>query len=280
MPNRYERNRAPLDDGDPHCSMAGSTRFDTTPQPTPWPNNPSRPAGHPDASMPVPTYIPDEWIFDVDDDTRATVRSSTKPPKSSLPKFDGNPMNWPMFIQSFKVQVHDTCLNDAERQHHLRNCLTTEIQQHLGQALLNPGLYRYSLVELHRKFGNPRIVSTACSTSLLKLQSFRDNDYTSLRSFASTLHSVVATLRLGGYGHELNSCTTLSQLVAKLPPILRSKWADVSYLIRDRLPNIVDFDSWLDDTSMAEYFVRAGATSSQDKQNDSNKTKEGKKRAI
>ncbi len=201
MPNRYGYNRIPQDDGDPQHSMAGSTRFDTTPQPTPWPNNPSRPAGHPDASMPVPTYIPDEWIFDVDDDTRATVRSSTKPPKSSLPKFDGNPMNWPMFIQSFKVQVHDTCLNDAERQHHLRNCLTTEIQQHLGQALLNPGLYCYSLVELHRKFGNPRIVSTACSTSLLKLQPFRDNDYNSLRSFASTLHSVVATLRLGGYGH-------------------------------------------------------------------------------
>ncbi len=53
--------------------------------------------------------------------------------------------------------------------------------------------------------------------------------------------------------------------------VLLGKWADVSYLIRDRLPNIADFDSWLDDTSMAEYFVRGGATSSKDKQNDSNK---------
>ena len=115
-----------------------------------------------------------------------------------MQKYDGNPLNWPMFIQSFKVQIHDTCKNDAERLHHLRNHLTTEIQQHLGQALLNPGLYQHSLMELQRKFGNPRRVSTACSSSLLKLQAFRDNDFKALKTFASTLHSVVATLRLGG----------------------------------------------------------------------------------
>ena len=155
-----------------------------------------------------------------------------------MQKYDGNPLNWPMFIQSFKVQIHDTCKNDAERLHHLRNHLTTEIQQHLGQALLNPGLYQHSLMEFQRKFGNPRRVSTACSSSLLKLQAFRDNDFKALKTFASTLHSVVATLRLGGYGLELHSNTTLAQLVAKLPPILRSKWADFSYLIRDRLPEV------------------------------------------
>ena len=195
-----------------------------------------------------------------------------------MQKYDGNPLNWPMFIQSFKVQIHDTCKNDAERLHHLRNHLTTEIQQHLGQALLNPGLYQHSLMELQRKFGNPRRVSTACSSSLLKLQAFRDNDFKALKTFASTLHSVVATLRLGGYGLELHSNTTLAQLVAKLPPILRSKWADFSYLIRDRLPNIVDFDSWLDDVSMAEYFVRSDVTSTQEKQHDPAKKGDGDKK--
>jgi hypothetical protein len=169
-------------------------------------------------------YTPDAWIFTIDrHDSPPTSRPSSRPPKAEPPKFDGNPRNWPMFIQSFKVQIHDTCSSDAERQHHLRTSLSSEIQNQLGETLLNPGLYPFALKELHRKFGNARIVSTACSSSLLKLPSFRDSDYDSLKSFSSTLHSVVATLQLGGYGSELQSSTTLAQLVGKLPPNLRSK---------------------------------------------------------
>ncbi|KZS02707.1 Uncharacterized protein APZ42_000143, partial [Daphnia magna] len=58
------------------------------------------------------------------------------------------------------------------------------------------------------------------------LPSFKDSDYESLKQFSSTLRSVVATLQLGGYGLELHSSTTLAQLVGKLPPTLRSKWAE------------------------------------------------------
>ena len=138
-----------------------------------------------------------------------------------------------MFIQSFKDQIHDKCFSDAERQHHLRTSLTTDIKNNLGEALLNPGLYPFALKELDRKFGNARIVSTACSSSLLTLP---------FESFSSTLRSVVATLKLGGNGLELHSSTTLSQLVGKLPPNLRSKWAEVSYRIQDILPTILDLD--------------------------------------
>ncbi|XP_057380662.1 uncharacterized protein LOC130703059 [Daphnia carinata] len=245
-------------------------------------NSSSRPPSHPTIAMsappvhnrftqqtfpsqrPVPdsqptVYSPDAWIFTVNrHDPPPTFRSSSRPPKAEPPKFDGNPINWPMFIQSFKVQIHDTCFSDAERQHHLRVCLTTEIQKNLGEVLLNPGLYSFALKELHRKFGNPRIVSTACSSLRLKLPSFKDSDYESLKQFSSTLRSVVATLQLGGYGLELHSSTTLAQLVGKLPSKLRSKWAEVSYRIQDRLPTILDLDTWLDDVTMAEYFVRVG----------------------
>jgi hypothetical protein len=94
--------------------------------------------------------------------------------------------------------------------------------------VLNPGRYPFALTELHRKFGNPRIVSVACSSSLLKLHSFKDSDYEYLKQFSSMLHSLVATLQLGGDGLELHSSTTLAQLVGKLPSILRSKCDEVS----------------------------------------------------
>ncbi|KAK4007115.1 hypothetical protein OUZ56_012276 [Daphnia magna] len=152
---------------------------------------------------PKPTiYSPDAWIFAVDrHDSAPTFRVSSSSPKAEPQKFDDNPINWP-------VQSHDTCFSDAELQQHLRTSFTTKIQNNLGKVLLNPGLYSFALKELHRKFGNPRIASTACSSSLLKLPSFKKSDSESLKHSSSTPRSDVATLQLGRYGLELHSNTT------------------------------------------------------------------------
>ena len=205
-------------------------------------------------------YSADEWISSIGLNMMASssARSNIKPPRMELPKFDGSPRQYPLFIQSFKIQVHDVCDNDAVRLAHLRNCLSPEIQSHLGEALVNPGLYQFALLELQRKFGNPQIVAQACTTALLALKPFKDNDYAALRLFASTLHSVVATLNYSGYGVELYSSATLYQLVSKLPPLLKSKWGEVSWSWQPNLPTVVDFDCWLDNVSMAEYALRAG----------------------
>lgn len=129
-----------------------------------------------------------------------------------------------MFIQSFKMSVHDVVQEDTVRIT-LLSCLSDKIQVHIvGAALNKPGLYQYALKELERKLGNPQVVSQACTLSLRKLQPFRGGDYQTLCHFSSTLRSLIETLRLGGYGMELQSNTTLIQLVAKLPASLRKEW--------------------------------------------------------
>ena len=174
-----------------------------------------------------------------------------------VPSFDGDPKGWPMFIQMFKIFVHDAVTSDAERIAHLHESLTPEIRKNIGGALLNPGLYQHALMELHKRYGNPQLVSQACTSSLLKLQPFRDNDFNSLRAFSANLHSVVATLRLGGYGMELHSHATLSQLISKLPPALKSRWGEKSWAMQPRLATVEDLDEWLDDVAMAEQSIRA-----------------------
>ncbi|KAK4024651.1 hypothetical protein OUZ56_010073 [Daphnia magna] len=84
----------------------------------------------------------------------------------------------------FKVFVHDVVSSpDAERITHLCDALTPTIRKDIFGILLNPGLYQHALSELHKRYGNAKIVSQACTSSLLKLQPFRDNDYKSLRAF-------------------------------------------------------------------------------------------------
>ena len=58
---------------------------------------------------------------------------------------------------------------------------------------------------------------------------------------------------------ELQSHATLAHVVNKLPHTLRSRWAEYSYAIMDRLPDLSDLDNWLDNCAMAEYCVRAGS---------------------
>ncbi|EFX68103.1 hypothetical protein DAPPUDRAFT_260618 [Daphnia pulex] len=123
-------------------------------------------SGFPGPSAPPPTthnphgvYTPDAWIHGLGAAHAAPGRSSIKPPRMKAPSFDGDPRNWPMFIQMFKVFVHDAVSSDAERIAHLHDALTPSIRKDIGGALLNPGLYQHVLNELHKRYGNPQIVS-------------------------------------------------------------------------------------------------------------------------
>ncbi|XP_057374666.1 uncharacterized protein LOC130695542 [Daphnia carinata] len=229
------------------------------PASTPFPGYPGTPAHPPTVQHPPTVYTPDAWIRTINTPPAGTNRPGIKPPRMKAPTFDGDPRNWPMFIQMFKVFVHDAVSSDAERIAHLYDALTPTIRKDIGGALLNPGLYQHALNELQRRYGNPQIVSQACTSSLLKLRPFRDNDFSALRAFSADLHSVVATLKLGGYGMELYSHTTLSQLISKLPPALKSRWGEKSWAMQPTLASIEDLDQWLDGVSMAEQSIRASS---------------------
>ena len=54
------------------------------------------------------------------------------PPRLTLMQFDGNPLNWPHSIQSFKVQVHDAVRSDAECIAHLTYFLPVQINSEFG----------------------------------------------------------------------------------------------------------------------------------------------------
>lgn len=63
-----------------------------------------------------------------------------------VPSFDGDPREWPMAIQIFKMFLHDAVSSDAERIAHLHDSLTPEIRKNIGGAFLNPGLYQHVLM--------------------------------------------------------------------------------------------------------------------------------------
>lgn len=144
----------------------------------------------------VPTTSPDGWIQSIRAGNKEQHGngSTLRPPRPALMSFSGEPRDWPQFIQAFKVQVHNACGSDWERQLHLRSCLPENIANSLGPYLQNPGLYPQCLSELQRRYGSPHAIVCSCTTSLSALETFKEQDTKGLMKFSATLRAVVATL--------------------------------------------------------------------------------------
>ena len=204
----------------------------------------------------MPT-TPDSWIFETNEYNRRG-RSRHKPPKLQLMSFDGNPLNWPMFIQNFRVQIHDAVDTDEERIAHLNNCLPTWIRAQMGRLLMHAGLYRQALAELYKRYGSQQVIAKTCSSTLEKLRPFGDDDYKGLSHFSATLNSVVATLQLCGFSAELHSYATVASLLTRISPKLLDRWSIKTWEAQPSVPTLDDFATFIDNACMAEYSKRIG----------------------
>jgi hypothetical protein len=91
----------------------------------------------------------------------------------------------------------------------LWSCLSTDIHLQLRVFFTSLSLPTVP-AGAAQKFGNPRVIASACSTALMELRSW------------------VASLRFGGYGIELQTHANLAHVENKLSYLLRSRWAKFS----------------------------------------------------
>ena len=217
------------------------------------------PSSYQDNAVPLPNgNSHDAWINAPDFTFYQRPTSAYRPPKLELMKFDGNPLNWPLFIQSFKAQVHDAVSNDAERIAHLNNCLAPEVGAHLGIALRDPGLYRYALQELQATYGSQIVIAKSCSSILRSLRSVHQGDYAALSKLSATLKSVVATYQLCGFESELKSYDTVDRVLQCLPERLQERWY---YSVCEKfthVPTLVDLSNFINNAFRVEYTRRIG----------------------
>ena len=77
---------------------------------------------------------------------------------------------------------------------------------------------------------------------------------------------------------ELHSHATLSELIAKLTPVLRSHWGEKSWAMQPQLATVEDLDQWLDGVAMAENSIRAGSMEPKRSSTDSKSPSRGARR--
>ena len=151
------------------------------------------------------------WSFDVKDNGNGPRTNQTgtpvsvfRLPKMDLKPFDGDPKNWQDFFAIFRDLVHNnSSLTTTQKMAILKSCLSAEIRDGLGDSLSSPALYSQALRELKSTYGHPSLISKTYFQSLIQLQQVNHNDYKALLKFSQTVNGAVASLKSGGYSHEL-----------------------------------------------------------------------------
>ena len=166
-------------------------------------------------------------------------------PRLELPRFSGNPLEWPHFISMFKCLVHDMPLTDTQRMTYLQRALMGDAKRAIGGMLNHGNLYRNALLELEEQFGNEEAVAEAYLQTIFNHPQVTEDDFTQLQSLYNTLHIAVETLKGLGYRSDLEATDNVRRAVHKLPNSLKVRWGEMKIEISPKVPSLHDLDLWL-----------------------------------
>ena len=90
-------------------------------------------------------------------------------PKLELPHFNGNPMSWPTFWQSFQPTIHDQNIPKIQKMTYLISCLSnTALQAISGYSITNEN-YNVVIDVLKSRFGDTKAISESLQKELINL---------------------------------------------------------------------------------------------------------------
>jgi len=166
-------------------------------------------------------------------------------PRLQLPRFAGDPLEWPAFISLFKCLVHDQPITDTQRMTHLQRTLDGDAKKLISGMLNHGHMYKTALTELEEHFGNEEAVARAYLRTIFDHPRVTDDNFLALRSFYNTLHVAVSTLNNLNYSNDLAATDNLRRAVGKLPESLKQQWGERKVEMMPRRSTLVDFDEWL-----------------------------------
>ena len=183
-------------------------------------------------------------------------------PKLELPRFYGNPLEWPTFISLFKCLVHDQPLRDTQRMMHLQRALGGNAKRAVSGMLTHGHLYKEALKELEEPFGNEELVAGAYLRTIFDHPEVCEDNFTQLRSFYDIRNVAVSTLNSLGYEHDLAATDNLRLANRKLPEALKTRWGEKNVEMLPKMMTLTDLDKWLRERVRAKSMISDQALNS------------------
>ena len=175
------------------------------------------------------------------------VKSSVKVklPTLSIDKFDGNPLKWQTFIDSFESSVDKrTDLTPIQKFQYLSSFLEKAAKKCIEGFPLTNDNYAQALDMLKNNYGNPQLVISAHMSKIIKLDAVHKGTSPQLRELLHNIESHVRSLESQGVNKEHFGSLLIPIIKEKLPQEIRlevsRKLGKESWKIDDFLKCIKD----------------------------------------
>ena len=137
----------------------------------------------------------DQWIWNREcdkDDVKADVsrtRKSARLQKFELKRFDGDPLEWHMFWDTFESTIDkDKSLDDVTKFNYLKSVLDGRAADCVKGVMLTSKNYRSACTILKDRFADPQVVITANMDVLIELNAVTSvKDVEKLRKLYDTI---------------------------------------------------------------------------------------------
>ena len=209
---------------------------DTLPE-TEVTKKPSRP------STTSSTHVSSHTLSDTTEHTRDMYQTYTRLPKLPLPTFDGNPLHWQMFWDSFTAAVHSNpCLTPVQKLNYLRAQLHGDAARVIGDFPLSDSNYPHCVTLLRERFGQQYKLVDAHMEALLNV-SPPSNSLTSLQAFYDTIQNHIRALSALGKQSDSYGPLLTTVILGKLPSDTKIRMArdhyDSEWTIHELLDSVL-----------------------------------------
>ena len=174
-----------------------------------------------------------------------------------LPRFDGDPREYPRFRSDFLKQVAPRCATEALA-YTLRTCLCRKAQE---MVKVVDDDYEEMFRRLDEEYGDP---SQAVDLIMSQIRRYRvpKEDGTKLVEFIEIVEKGYYDLKHLKMEHEMSNVGFVSLIESKLPDLIKQKWAErvcIDVDKRDKFPMLMKF--LLETKRMTKYLASDVRTS-------------------
>ena len=154
-------------------------------------------------------------------------------PKRDYMTFDGNPMNYPRFMENFRVSMQEREQNYQAKLAYLIQFCTGIAKEAISSCVILPGNegFRRAKEILYNSFGQSHIIIHAYINKVIKGGSIKDGESGKLLELARDMENCQINLTQLGCESEINTQSNLEKIVTRLPRYLQADWAKEAYVL-------------------------------------------------
>ncbi|XP_062538743.1 uncharacterized protein LOC134207018 [Armigeres subalbatus] len=142
-----------------------------------------------------------------------------------LPRFTGDPAEWPIFISNYRYTSEACGFSDGENMLRLQRCLSGPALETVRSRLVLPAAVPQVIETLRMRFGRPELLINALLRKVREIPAPRSDRLEGLIEFGMAVQALCDHIEAADERAHLSNPSLLQELVAKLPGDQRMMWA-------------------------------------------------------